>query len=265
MPWFSEQAEQIDRARLEALMRQTVEEAGGFSSLMLARYAYFASGAVAAWPLEQYAPPAMIDDEQVLRAANVGYVAVDAERASPLTHDAFRARGWRQVDAGGGLIVYALPMTMPRAYWVGRAETVGTLDEAITRFRAPSFDVAGAVVRETEDVTPPALDASGYVPGDFRRPSNWEIEVDVDAPAPGHVVIAETAYPGWRATLDGVPVRWWIANVAFRGIDVPAGRHRVRMVYNPMSFRLGWWAMGATACALAVAGAASYAPWRRRA
>jgi hypothetical protein len=49
------------------------------------------------------------------------------------------------------------------------------------------------------------------------------------------VVIAETNYPGWRATVDGAPVRIWAPYGVLRGIVVDKGSHRIELTYRPAS------------------------------
>jgi uncharacterized membrane protein YfhO len=65
------------------------------------------------------------------------------------------------------------------------------------------------------------------------------VSVDVDARRPGHLVLADTYYPGWKAKVDGreQPIR--AANASFRAVRVPAGRHVVEFAYEPLSFRAG--------------------------
>ena len=38
---------------------------------------------------------------------------------------------------------------------------------------------------------------------------------------------------GWLVTVDGRPARLERANLAFRAVAVPEGRHRVEFVYGP--------------------------------
>lgn len=66
-----------------------------------------------------------------------------------------------------------------------------------------------------------------------------QIELEVDASGPAWVVLAQTHYPAWKASLDGRATRIWRANHAFQAVEVPAGRHVVRLNYQDNSFRIG--------------------------
>ena len=76
--------------------------------------------------------------------------------------------------------------------------------------------------------------------------------------APGYVVLADAYDPGWRTEVDGRPATLLRANVAFRAVAVPAGRHLVESSYRPRAVSLGL-AVSAASAALALAAA-----WSRR-
>ncbi|HEU5249835.1 MAG TPA: hypothetical protein VFW15_07590, partial [Thermoanaerobaculia bacterium] len=77
---------------------------------------------------------------------------------------------------------------------------------------------------------------------------------DVLAPAPGHVVWSRTWFPAWKATLDGSPLRILPANGRDLAVAVPAGRHRLSILWNPATFRSGVVAQAAALlAALAIA------------
>jgi hypothetical protein len=65
------------------------------------------------------------------------------------------------------------------------------------------------------------------------------IQTEVNAPAPTLVVLAQSFYPNWHATVDGGRAPLLRANVAFQAVPVPAGQHRVRVVYSDTKFWLG--------------------------
>ena len=81
----------------------------------------------------------------------------------------------------------------------------------------PGFDGASRVLRLTPD----------------------RVVLEVEASSSGFVVLADAFDPAWRATVDGeaAPVRR--ANVAFRAVAVPLGRHVVEMLYRPRSAARG--------------------------
>lgn len=65
------------------------------------------------------------------------------------------------------------------------------------------------------------------------------VVIDAGMKCTGLVVLSDNAYPGWRATVDGRPARIIPAHVSMRGVELPAGRHRIEMVYRPISVLLG--------------------------
>lgn len=53
------------------------------------------------------------------------------------------------------------------------------------------------------------------------------------------LVLTDTAYPGWIATVDGAATPIYTTNYLFRGVPLPAGEHRVLFEYRPTSWRWG--------------------------
>lgn len=52
----------------------------------------------------------------------------------------------------------------------------------------------------------------------------------------GMLVLHELYYPGWIAEIDGRDARILRADVLFRGVEVPPGRHNVVFRFAPSSF-----------------------------
>jgi hypothetical protein len=62
---------------------------------------------------------------------------------------------------------------------------------------------------------------------------NTEIAIAVDAPGGGILVLNDVWHPWWRAAIDGKPADILKANVLFRAVVVPPGRHEVRFSFHP--------------------------------
>jgi hypothetical protein len=65
------------------------------------------------------------------------------------------------------------------------------------------------------------------------------VDADVEAAEPSLIVVAQTYYHDWRAYVDGQPAHLLRANYAFQALQVPVGRHQVRLVYEDRAFQLG--------------------------
>lgn len=74
-----------------------------------------------------------------------------------------------------------------------------------------------------------------------REAGVWELLVFAEAPS--RLEIVETWDPGWRGRLDGEPVavETWepVPGAALLAVDVPPGRHRLRLTYRPPGLALG--------------------------
>jgi hypothetical protein len=74
------------------------------------------------------------------------------------------------------------------------------------------------------------------------------IELEVDTPGLALVVLAQAYYHPWRAFVEDRRVALWRANCAFQALEVPAGRHRVVLLYFD-----GWFYVGAALAVVTLA------------
>jgi hypothetical protein len=65
------------------------------------------------------------------------------------------------------------------------------------------------------------------------------LSAETESSAAALLVVAQSFYHPWRAYVDDKPARLWRANHAFQALEVPAGRHAVKLVYEDWLFYLG--------------------------
>ncbi len=65
------------------------------------------------------------------------------------------------------------------------------------------------------------------------------VELDCGSAAGGYAVLADENAPGWAAMVDGKPEQVVPADVLFRAVPVPAGRHRIELRYQTPLLRAG--------------------------
>jgi hypothetical protein len=167
------------------------------------------------WPVGQHG----------LRLGGVEYV-VDAGRDLA----AFDEMGRAESSLGVPVRVLAVRGARPRAYVVEGVRVVGdatAVETLITRVDVEREAVVPAGL-------PPRTPTEGFVGRAqiVKRETN-RLMVEVSANRPGLLVVLEAWRRGWTATIDGEPAPLLRTNVMFRGVPVPAGRHRVEMSYAP--------------------------------
>jgi hypothetical protein len=69
---------------------------------------------------------------------------------------------------------------------------------------------------------------------------NDKIEYESNANSPQFAVFSEVYYPkGWNAYIDGKPAVYCRVNYILRGLPVSAGKHSIKFVFEPASFKKG--------------------------
>jgi len=90
---------------------------------------------------------------------------------------------------------------------------------------------------EKTEVVKGERDLEGKVTLVSYRPN--KVILDYVADNDAFLYVSDTYYPGWKAYLDGKETKIYRANLAFRAIEVPKGKHTVVFKYVPMSFYIG--------------------------
>jgi hypothetical protein len=133
------------------------------------------------------------------------------------------------------------PRALPRAY-LATPLCVQDVEAATDLILARSFQPGRHAAVECPPGTPsPEAPAApeGLGKVAFVRYEPEHVVLDVEARAPAVLVLSDAYYGGWSATVDGQPAPVLPANVAVRGVLVPAGVHQVTFTYLAPGQRLG--------------------------
>jgi hypothetical protein len=200
---------------------------------------------------ERDAPPDFDEVRPLLDLFGARYVVTDDDLPLPILYD-------------GSPRIYLNGQALPEAWIVHRARTVEDPAARIDALLDPDFDPRIEVI--LNEPPPSPLPLGDIVPSEDRativREGPGRMAIQAGAAQPGYLVLADTYYPGWQATIDGEPAEILAANHAFRAVELEAGQHTVVFEYTPASFEAGAWVTLGAALLLAVA--VLFALWRRR-
>ncbi|MGC2630853.1 MAG: hypothetical protein WA265_13010 [Rhodomicrobium sp.] len=163
------------------------------------------------------------------------YIAID--RPVEMLDKKLRPGDLKLVARTSGAYIYENPRALPRVIFAS-GWVPADFDRLVADGRWPNFDPLETVLLNG---TPPKTPAFQGVHVSLSRPGIWltsykntEVQIDVDSPRAGFVVLNDVWHPWWFGTVDGKPADILRANVLFRAIQVPAGKHTVRFEFKPV-------------------------------
>ncbi|MBI5570934.1 MAG: YfhO family protein [Desulfomonile tiedjei] len=174
-------------------------------------------------------------DDGMTQLLNVKYVATPP--VAPILQDAHL-----RLVFDGEVRLYENLRFLPRAFFVPNASWADQDETILARLRRDDFEPRSLVVlkgdpggqtdrRPSPEGLPAEVSVVDYQPS--------KVNVAVNAPTDGWIVLLDNDFPGWRASVDGNPAKIYQANFTFRAVNVPSGRHRIEFSYRPLSFTLG--------------------------
>ena len=161
------------------------------------------------------------------------------------------------VGSAGGVRVFENNGRAPRAFVTEDVHEVGTMAGAVSYLtflghttedgttHVDLFDPLHQAVVEVsagQGTALPPLPAVRAEPRPARIVSYGAERVEVEVPpgVPGLLVLTDSYFPGWRATVNGRPTAVLPTDVAFRGVMLGSGDSRVVFSYRSPGGNLGW-------------------------
>lgn len=127
--------------------------------------------------------------------------------------------------------VYENPHALPRVLFATEAREAN-FDALLTSGAWPFVDYRQTVLLQHL----PKDQSLGHAPGTARILAYHDTDITIEAQSPqgGYVVLNDVWQRWWRVDVDGTAAKMLRANVAFRAVAVPPGRHIVRFTFHPL-------------------------------
>jgi hypothetical protein len=139
--------------------------------------------------------------------------------------------------ARSGLKVYENPRAFPRAWAVHEIVPVESREQGVWLIANTLEDLHKRAFMTAEA---PRLEACGGPEAvTIREYTPSRVSLSADMYCAGMLILSDTFFPGWFATVDGGPAQIHEVNFAMRGVVVPKGKHEVMFRYRPRSVIAG--------------------------
>ena len=144
--------------------------------------------------------------------------------------------------------IYQNDAALPRIYLVKESKKISTLADFFKTLQEENFNPQQTVLLE-KDFSSPELEnvtSASWQSNDFDssqikilKDTHTELTLKVDPPQNAFLVVTDTYYPDWQASVDGKPQEIFVANFNQRAIFLKKGNHLVEFKFSPASFKYG--------------------------
>jgi len=157
---------------------------------------------------------------------------------------------WHQLEVPGSIrakieqngqtwYLHEITDPLPRAWMTYTVMDTSDRGQALGWLSDPGFNPQQVVILSKQ----PDLQLPQQAPQDSEVKivsyAPEKIELEVNTPTDGVLVLSEMDYPGWVAAVNGHPVAIWQADAGLRALPLQAGRYAIAFEYRPISFTIG--------------------------
>jgi len=172
-------------------------------------------------------------DSRLLAALGVRFLLLDGRAGAP-------GAGWSaREDAPGAAWLYENQERFSRAWLVGDVRAEPDPQRTLALLRGMDLRSAAVIERPVAELAGGTPITSVGAPNAAHVARYGAGIAEIEADGPGLLVLTESYYPGWHATVDGKSAPLVRADLVFHGVPLPAGAHRVRVWYDPLSIKVG--------------------------
>lgn len=144
---------------------------------------------------------------------------------------------YKEIFAEGGVAILENTQSLPRVYLTKKAIKASDRDTLQFLIDAdfPIREISIADNFEYNNDSEEKLNANlEYIPV-----TNNHVQIKTSSNIDAYLVLLDSFYPGWKASIDGKESTIYRTNYNFRGIVLPKGNHIVDFIYFPKSLQYG--------------------------
>lgn len=174
--------------------------------------------------------------QKILNVLGTRYIIDRSENASD--ERTFPPHRYRLVYEDNGWKIFENLASVPRVMLVNNFKSYTNASEFENAFFDDAFNPRQTVLLQRSPNIPIDSESElgtatiiSYTPN--------VVTIKISAPAHQLLVLSDTYFPGWVATVDGIQAPVLKANWAFRAVEVPKGTNTVIFEYKPKSFSIG--------------------------
>jgi hypothetical protein len=148
--------------------------------------------------------------------------------------------GVQRVLGEGGLTDWRLhPNAMPL---LSTGQEAILTDEAslVEALSSPDFDPRSTILLSRQDAHCLESAQHGRAELTLDRFESHAIAFASESSQPAFALVAQFDYPKWTASIDGQKAKIIKANIGFQCLEIPPGRHAVKIIYRDTGFRLSF-------------------------
>jgi len=166
---------------------------------------------------------------RLLDILGVKYFIYKKSQAKDAEYIVWQDKNWQIIENKNAL---------PRAYLVSNFEVIQDKNKILNKLFRSSFNPKTDLILEEKPKI--SLNQNNNTSDLFiQKYSELEVEINTNTSSNHMLVISDNFYPGWRAYVDNKETKIYRANYSFRATELPAGKHIVKFLYEPDSFKIG--------------------------
>jgi hypothetical protein len=173
----------------------------------------------------------MPDETNLLNLLNVKYVISPKD---------FKIDGYSVARKADKANIYENENCLARAFLADKAIIIKDEKKILEEMKSKEFEPGKEVILEEDFVVnPSALSPQFLTQVKILKYEAGEVVIKAETSAPRFLVLSDTYYPGWKVYVDARIDKIYRADYILRAVYLAPGRHIVKFIYDPFSFKAG--------------------------